>query len=357
MIIETFKYRIKKPSAKRRLLRLSRSANKVFNSCNELSIKELEQNNKFLSYFDLAKLHKGKEWAKDIGLNSQTTQAICKEYTIRRKQFKKKKLKWRVSDKKKKSRYSLGWIPLKAGNIKFNDGVATYYGYQYKTFFHRPLPNGAKIKCGSFNEDTLGNWYINLTVEYTPNEHTHEVCEPIGADPGLKDTLVFSNGERIKNNREFKKQEEKIGKFQRHHKKKQARKLHQRIKNRRKDFLHKESLRLTKKYKEIFIGNVSAKFLQKTNGKSSVDSSVSIIVNLLEYKAKRLGGFVIKVKENNSTVTCSACFKRTGPSGLRNCSVREWTCSICGANHDRDINAAINILRFGRETLIVANTT
>ncbi|WP_369127499.1 zinc ribbon domain-containing protein [Candidatus Entotheonella palauensis] len=68
----------------------------------------------------------------------------------------------------------------------------------------------------------------------------------------------------------------------------------------------------------------------------------------LEYKASRLAGFCVSVCESFSSVTCSVCLERTGPSGLGTLGVREWTCNACSARHDRDINAAMNILRLGR---------
>lgn len=73
------------------------------------------------------------------------------------------------------------------------------------------------------------------------------------------------------------------------------------------------------------------------------------------YKAIALGVEYKEVNEMFSTVTCSTCFERTGPSGLSALGVREWICK-CGAVHDRDVNAAKNILRFGRESLIKGNS-
>lgn len=84
--------------------------------------------------------------------------------------------------------------------------------------------------------------------------------------------------------------------------------------------------------------------------KSVSDASWSDFKSMLAYKAIALGVEYKEVKENFSTVTCSTCFERTGPSGLSALGVREWVCS-CGAVHDRDVNAAKNILRFGHESL------
>ena len=110
-----------------------------------------------------------------------------------------------------------------------------------------------------------------------------------------------------------------------------------------------------KKYHTVFVGDVSGKFVQSGNGKSSTDASIGVIRDLLKYKAMRHSGNCYEVNENSSTATCSACHNKTGPSGLSGLGVREWTCSECHAHHDdRDINASKNILRFGRESLRAA---
>jgi len=176
----------------------------------------------------------------------------------------------------------------------------------------------------------------------------------VGIDLGLKTSAALSDGTVIENRSEFKKLEEKLGKAQRAKKKKQAKKIHARIRNKRRDFLHKETTMIAKKYNTVFVGDVSGKFVQSGNGKSSTDASIGVIRDILKYKAMRHSGYCFEVNENSSTVTCSSCLTKTGPSGLSDLGVREWTCGECHAHHDRDINAAMNILRFGRESLRAA---
>ncbi len=137
-------------------------------------------------------------------------------------------------------------------------------------------------------------------------------------------------------------------------KKKQSKKIHAKIKNKRKDFLHKETTKIAKKYHSVFVGDVSGKFVQSGNGKSSTDASIGVIRDFLKYKAIRRSGHYYEVNENSSTITCSHCHKKTGPSGLSGLGVREWICSECHVHHDRDINAALNILRVGRDSLRAA---
>ena len=86
--------------------------------------------------------------------------------------------------------------------------------------------------------------------------------------------------------------------------------------------------------------------------KSVYDSGWATLKTMLAYKAIPLGVVFKVVNENYSSVTCSVCFERSGPRGLSGLGVREWYCSACGTDHDRDVNAAQNILRFGREALL-----
>jgi transposase len=342
-VTSTLRYRIKDASELNRLDQLARSVNFVWNYCNDTSFNAIRNYGKFLSAIDLKNLTSGS--AKELGLNSVTVQSICEEYVIRRIQFKKRKLRWRTS---KGSRKSLGWIPFKANSIQVKDDKICYLGHNYKTWLSRPIDG--RILSGSFSQDAQGHWYVNLACEVSKID-THHTVEGVGIDLGLKTSAVLSDGTVIENKAEFRNLAEKLAKVQRAHKKKQAKKIHARIKNKRRDFLHKETTKVAKKYHSIFVGDVSGKFVQSRNGKSSTDASIGVIRDLLKYKAMRHSGYCFEVSENSSTVTCSACHKKTGPSGLSGLGIREWICDECRAHHDRDVNAAKNILRFGRESL------
>jgi len=345
-VATTFRYRIKDASELNRLDTLARSVNFVWNYCNDTSFNAIKKYGKFLSGIDLKNLTSGS--AKELGIHSVTVQAVCEEYFIKRTRFKKRKLKWRAASGSKRS---LGWIPFKANSIKIEGDKVTYFGHSYRFWLSRPLEG--RILTGSFSQDAQGHWYINIVCEVSKLEHEHKI-EDVGIDLGLKTSAVLSDGATISNNAEFRKLEAKLGKAQRAHKKRQVKKIHAKIKNRRKDFLHKETTKIAKVYSTIYVGDVGGKFLQSVNGKSSTDASIGEIRNFLKYKAIRHSGCFVEVNENSSTVTCSTCLKKTGPSGLSGLGIREWVCSECHVQHDRDINAATNILRFGRESLRAA---
>jgi IS605 OrfB family transposase len=140
---------------------------------------------------------------------------------------------------------------------------------------------------------------------------------------------------------------EKLAKAQRARKKKQVTKIYAKIKNVRKDFLHKATTKLAQENKQIFVGDVNALKLVKTKmAKSVLDASWGRFKSMLAYKALKLGIDFRVTNEKYSTVTCSHCLQKTGPSGLSALGVREWECSSCGSQHQRDVNAAKNILIF-----------
>lgn len=342
-VTTTLRYRVKDASERNRLDTLAGAVNFVWNYCNDTSFNAIRNHGKFLSAIDLKNLTSGS--AQELGISSVTVQAICEEYAIRRIQFKKRKLRWRTS---KGSRRSLGWIPFKANAIQVRGEKVSYLGHGYKLWLSRPIDG--RILSGSFSQDALGHWYINIACEVSKIEHQHLV-EELGGDPGLKTSITFSDGSVIENSMEFKHHEEKLAKAQRAHKKEKAKKIHAKIKNKRRDHAHKATTKVAKKSYVLYIGNVSGKFVQSGNGKSSSDASIGYIRDLLKYKTIRYSGHFYEVNENSSTVTCSHCCKKTGPSGLSGLGVREWTCRECHVQHDRDVNAARNILRFGRESL------
>ncbi|WP_324963947.1 transposase, partial [Oligoflexus sp.] len=144
---------------------------------------------------------------------------------------------------------------------------------------------------------------------------------------------------------------EALAKAQRHRKKRQIKKIHAKIRNSRQDWNHKKSFELARLYQTIFFGNASsAKLVRTRMAKGVHDAAWHQIKTFLSYKSLRRGGRMLEINERNSTVTCPVCLQKTGPSGLSGLGIREWSCT-CGAVHDRDVNAARNILRLGRETL------
>jgi IS605 OrfB family transposase len=121
------------------------------------------------------------------------------------------------------------------------------------------------------------------------------------------------------------------------------------VARRRKDALHKYSRKIVDQYQNIVIGDVSSSKLAKTRmAKSVYDAGWGMLKAQLLYKGRQAGRSVRIVNERNTTRTCSSCGALTGPKGLSMLVVRIWMCTECGVTHDRDVNAARNILITGR---------
>jgi IS605 OrfB family transposase len=146
--------------------------------------------------------------------------------------------------------------------------------------------------------------------------------------------------------------EPKLACAQRARQRSRTRAIHAKIANRRKDFLHKLSTRLVKAHGAVFVGNVNASALAKTRqAKSVLDAGWSAFRTMLRYKCDDAGVWFAEVDEAFSTQTCSVCNSRAGPKGREGLGIRGWMCSVCGAIHDRDVNAAQNILAAGHRRL------
>jgi IS605 OrfB family transposase len=126
--------------------------------------------------------------------------------------------------------------------------------------------------------------------------------------------------------------------------------------NRRRDFHHKLSNRLVREFDYVAVGNVNAAGLARTSmAKSVLDAGWSSFRHMLKYKSIATGAWYEEVDERLTSQTCSNCgaLPDSRPNGIAGLGIREWTCSDCGVVHDRDLNAAKNILRRGRATLAV----
>lgn len=336
----TYHYRIKDSSAAW-LHRMARSVNIVWNFVNEMTYEHISRYGIYLNKYHLMSLTKG--MGKDLGISAQTVQEVCEEYATKRKQFKKNKLRWR-------GRKSLGWIPLTNQNVKIQGDTATVLGNTVRFWMSRPIEG--EIKSANISQDSRGRWYLNVNVEHLETR----VCGEgeVGIDPGQKVLATLSDGSTYGGGHFYRKSESALGKAQKDNKKKRARAINAKIANRRKDEAHKISHEIVSKNKLVAIGDVSAKRLAKTRmAKSSLDASWTMLRTFLEYKAIARKGVFVLVNEANTTRTCSECgvIPGSAPRGVKGLGIREWVCDGCGALHMRDHNAALNILRLGRQSL------
>ena len=343
---QTLKVRVKDKHVAE-LNRMARSVNFVWNYTNELSSRSIRERGVFLSGFDLHPYMKGAN--KELGLHSQTLQCVAKEYVTRRKQFKKSTLRWRKSFGSKRS---LGWVPINTGAAKWKNGQVYHNGTDLGVWDSYGLSQ-YPFRTGSFNEDARGRWYFNVVVDYEPEQSTG--IESVGIDLGCKDAATISTGEKL-SGRWYRAHEEALAAAQRTNKKQRAKAIHAKVANKRKDAMHKLSRQLVDENAAIFVGNVNAKAIAKTKmSKSSLDAGWGILKTMLEYKSDHACVVFEEVNEAYSTQTCSTCgcLPASRPKGIAGLGIREWTCSDCGAEHDRDVNAAKNILAAGHCRLAV----
>jgi putative transposase len=222
----------------------------------------------------------------------------------------------------------------------------------------RPLPNGCKPSSVTVTKDGADRYFVAILVE-EDIAHLPQTDATIGADVGLKSFVVLSDGEVVGNPKFFHKDEKKLAKAQRRHAKKQkgsknrdkARKkvarIHARITDRRRDFSHKLSTRLIRENQTICVESLAVKNMVKNHSLAKAISDVgwSEFVSQLEYKAQWYGRHLVKIdKWYPSSKRCFDCGHILDSLIL---DVREWTCPECGVHHDRDINAAKNILAVG----------
>ena len=286
---------------------------------------------------------------KELGLHSQTLQCIAAEYATRRKQFKKVRLNWRKTGG---VRRSFGWIPVNTGTATWKNGQVYYNGHYFNVWDSFGLSQYT-FRSGSFNEDARGRWYFNVMVEVDAVVPNGQDC--IGIDLGLKDIATCSDGTKLGSGSFYRGLEEKLVIAQRARNKQRVRSIHAKIANRRKDALHKFSRTLVNRCGEIYVGNVSSLKLVKTRmAKSVLDAGWGQLKTMLDYKCAHAGIVFKEVNEAYTTQTCSSCgsLPESRPKGIAGLGIREWTCE-CGVTHDRDVNAAKNILAVGHGRLVV----
>lgn len=219
-----------------------------------------------------------------------------------------------------------------------------------------------KTKGARYKQDSLGHWYVSITVEQKLTEGPMPLpSRGVGIDLGLESFIATSDGEKVSSPKFFRKSEKKLARAQRSLSRKQkgsknrekqkrkVAKIHKKVSNQRQDFLHKLSTQIVKDHDLISVEDLNIKGMAKTKlAKSISDASWSEFVIQLEYKSLWNRKHFVKIDRwYPSSKTCSSCgvVKDTIPL-----NIRSWVCQ-CGELHDRDINAAKNILQVGNNAV------
>lgn len=312
----------------------------------------------------LTKLKKKKPWIKELG--SQAIQEVAERIDKSYKLFFlniKQGVKASPPGFKGKHKYrsftlkQAGWS-IEANKLRIGD-------YSFK--FSKSREVEGVIKTVTIKRDSLGAFYVVLSCECEVQPNKVTSGKSVGFDFGLNNFLTAQNGSTIQAPLFFKdslvalkKASKALSKKQKgSNNRKKAKlklaRLHQTIANKRTDFQHKLAKTLAKEYEAIFIEDLNLKRMQQQWGRKASDLGFGSFVQILEYNCTLTGSTLVKVPRYfPSSKTCSECCSVN--SKLR-ISEKTWTCSECGSQHQRDVNAAKNIFRVGASTLSLEKKT
>src|SRR6266567_5397399 len=230
-----------------------------------------------------------------------------------------------------------------------------------KMVYHRPLKG--KVKTCTIHRSATGKWYVSFSCEVEP-ERLPESPDHVGIDVGLKTFATLSTGEAIENPRFFRKEEQALAKVQRKlssqaygtperrkHRKAVAR-VHERIQFRRDNFTHQHSRSIVNRFGVIAVEDLQVNRMTHNHclAKSIADASWSAFFSQLAAKAEEAGRQFVKVNPAYTSQTCSQC----GHRQKMPLDIRIFDCPCCHVQLDRDLNASLNILRLGLQSLGLA---
>ncbi|WP_251091510.1 transposase [Streptomyces sp. Caat 7-52] len=249
-------------------------------------------------------------------------------------------------------------IRLNTNSFSLQDNGTVYVAKvgNLKVKWSRRLP--AAPTSLTVTKDSSGRYFLSFVVDTEP-EYLPERDEETGIDLGLSAFAVLSGGRKVAAPRFLRRAEKKLKRLQRELSRKakgsnnrnkariKVARQHAKVADRRRDWHHKESTRILRDNQAVYVEDLAVSGLGRTRlAKSVHDAGWSQFVRMLEYKAAKYGRYFARIGRFEPTSqVCSACGVKDGPKPLH---VREWTCQECATVHDRDINAARNILAAGR---------
>jgi putative transposase len=268
-----------------------------------------------------------------------------------------KRAKYPTFKSRKKSRASAEYT---RSGFRWRDGALTLakMAGPLNIVWSRPLPEGAEPSTVTVSRDAAGRWHVSILVEDTI-EPLDPTTNMVGVDAGITSLVALSTGEKVTNPRHERRDRRRLAKAQRELSRKangsanrQKAKLkvaraHARITDRRRDFLHQLTTRLVRENQVIAVEDLTVRNMVKNPSlaRAISDAGWRDMRTMLEYKAAWYGRKLLVVDRwFPSSKLCSACGHKADKMPL---GVRDWTCSRCGSVHDRDVNAAKNILAAG----------
>ncbi len=298
----------------------------------------------------IAKLAKHNQYWSKMG--SQSLQEICQRVDNTYKMFFKKIGRGRPNFH---NIHKSGSFMFK-GKVGYNlNGNEITINKINRTFRFKLTREYGIVKNVHIKRDNKGYLWLIITTEVIPKQYERLGNASIGLDFGLKHFLTTSDGEIIDSPEVYKKSLQLLAKLNRNlsHKKKGSNsrkraikrlaKLHDRIVNQRSDFQWKLCHELCKYYSHIAIEDLNLNGMKKLWGRKVSDLGYGEFISKLEYTSQKYGTVIVKIgRFEASSQICHCCGYKN--SGVKNLNIRTWVCPECGIEHDRDINAAKNIL-------------
>ena len=299
------------------------------------------------------KKQKATAWLKEVNSQSLQSALHCLESAYINF-FKKRSGFPNFKSKRSKNSFTVPQhVSIANGRLffpKFKEGI--------KCRVHREIVG--KIGKVTISKTPSGKYFASILTEEEYSTPMQPTGKSVGVDMGLKALLVTSEGETFENNRYTRKYERKLALAQRHLSRKKkgsggfenqrlkVASIYEKIANCRADYLHKCSIPLVRRYDTIYIEDLNVNGMMKNHrlAREISDASWGRFVTMLTYKAEWNGKRVVKIDRFfPSSQTCNFCGHINKEA--KDLSVREWTCPACHSHHERDVNAAINILRAG----------
>ena len=365
---KAFKYKIYPNKKQQELIQKTFGCTRfVYNHFLDIRIKEYEDNKKSVSYNDTSKmltsLKKELEWLKEPDKDS--LQKSLKDLDMAYQKFFKEHSGF-PKFKSKKDRHKSYRTSCTNNNIQFCDKHIKLPKLGMIKIRDKQIPQG-RILNATISQEPNGHYYCSLCCTDVILPQYQQTNKNVGIDLGIADFCIFSDGTKIENPRFFEKSEDKLAKLQRELSRKtiggsnwnkariKVANLQKHISNQRQDFLHKLTTEIVKSFDIICIEDLDVKSMKETDSKTRNkrvgDVSWSEFRKQLTYKCSWYGKQLSVVdRYYPSSQICHICGERDGKKSE---DIRKWICPHCGALHDRDVNASINILNEGLKILSI----